>query len=584
MRRIRTQEELESIVSANWDEISQRIQAIHKYDITVKSSVMDRQVVLGDLQGRFIQMKSCIHRESDNDRVIDINALVYALQRLPEIATLTHKVYVLKEPKITESSGIIEVNSQVKRRAYYDVGGELFTVARDGDTDILDFVNCLESYSREAQKIKAKLQNGKFISREDFLHADTPEKKNRIYAKLAGFFGGVDAEKIKKADESLGGRLLALIPNMMVHEPANIVINFDPDFAVTNNSTKARLWSKAIEQELSKYSGRPIALISSDTHTLVNCLTGFARNSQDAILKIANANTKIAESLKDADVNNPSVLYCLLQQVTRTPEGRDLFKQKIAYEESLGMRFIKDRFDTNVDVQIIDIPELMRKLPKNIDPRLKFDQKRLIDSGLLILNMDYSFGMQGYHNMMGLCERLGRDIKSISIMGKAGITRINGGRFEIMLPDFVIEQSDAPNLHDFPNGNRLTMEDIRAVSFDGQIHDGGPMLTVPGTAMQSDIVLYHFMCGYDALGVEMEAGPYVKAIKNSYRKRRIGENVKILNKDIRMDVGYWASDDPTNPNETLAQNHMVRGAIPSYALALAIQNNIFRSASSNWSR
>ena len=102
--------------------------------------------------------------------------------------------------------------------------------------------------------------------------------------------------------------------------------------------------------------------------------------------------------------------------------------------------------------------------------------------------------------------------------------------------------------------------------------------------MQSDIVLYHFMCGYDTLGVEMEAGPYVKAIKNSYRKRRIGENVKILNKDIRMDVGYWSSDDPTNPNETLAQNHMVKGAIPSYALALAIQNNIFRSASSNWSR
>lgn len=571
MKRIKSQEELETIVNTNRDEIFQLMQAIHKYHTTVQYYVSRRGVVLGELQGRFIQMRPSLHRECDNDRVIDVKALVYALQRLPEMVTRTGKVYVLKEPKITEVPGIVEVNSQVRRRAYYDVSGDLFTIAREGDTDILDFVNCLNSYSIEAQKIRGKLKEGNLITSKDLVEATTPEKKNKIYASLATIFGGAKAEEIKKADESIHGRLLPLIANMITHDPANMQLSFDSDFSVTNDSEKARLWNKAIAQALGPYGNRPIALISSDTHSMVNCLTGFALENSELIKKLASGNEKIAESTKGMDLSNPSVLYCLLQQVTHIPEGRELFKQKVDYEESLGMRFIRDKFDTSVDVQIIDVPALLKNPPKNIDPRLKFDMKKAADSGLLLLNMDYSFGAQGYFNMSGLCENLGRNIKSVSIMGKAGITRLNGQRFEIMLPDYVVEQADRSIIHDFPNGNSLTGADFEGI-FSGVIHNSGPMLTVPGTAMQSDLLLYHFMHRYNVLGVEMEAGPYVEALKNAHK---IGK----LNKDVMINVGYWSSDNPLNPDETLAENHMVRGAIPSYALAIATLNRIFRNGS-----
>lgn len=571
MRRIKSREELESIVNANRDEIFQLMQAIHKYHTTVQYYVSRRGVVLGELQGRFIQMKPSLHRESDNDRVIDVKALTYALQRLPEMVTKTKTVYVLKEPKITEVPGIVEVNSQVRRRAYYDVSGDLFTIAREGDTDILDFVNCLNSYSIEAQKIKGKLQSGNLITAKDLNEATTPEKKNKIYASLAGIFGGAKAEEIKSADESLRGRLLPLIANMITHDPANINLSFDSDFSVTNDSEKARSWNNAIAEALKPYGNRPIALISSDTHSMVNCLTGFAVDNSELIKKIASENGKLG-SINGMDLSNPSVLYCLLQQVTHIPDGRELLKQKIDYEESLGMRFLRDKFDTSVDVQIIDIPALLKNPPKNIDPRLKFDMTKAADSGLLLLNMDYSFGMQGYFNMSGLCENLGKNIKSVSIMGKAGITRLNGQRFEIMLPDYVVEQADRSIIHDFPNQrNNLTRADFDGL-FSGVIHDQGPMLTVPGTAMQSDLLLYHFMNRYNVLGVEMEAGPYVEALKNAHK---IGK----LNRDMMINVGYWASDNPLNPDETLAENHMVRGAIPSYALAIATLNKIFRNGS-----
>jgi hypothetical protein len=42
-----------------------------------------------------------------------------------------------------------------------------------------------------------------------------------------------------------------------------------------------------------------------------------------------------------------------------------------------------------------------------------------------------------------------------------------------------------------------------------------------------------------------------------------------------MYVGYWASDNPLNPDESLAESHMDYGHVPLYALTSVTLNKIF---------
>jgi hypothetical protein len=162
--------------------------------------------------------------------------------------------------------------------------------------------------------------------------------------------------------------------------------------------------------------------------------------------------------------------------------------------------------------------------------------------------------------MRELIEAFSTRVESISIIGKAGI--VCGNRFDIMLPTYLIPQEIETGVHDFPNGNRLTREDFEGFT-DCSIHTGGPMLTVPGIAIQNEVALRYLMRKYRIQGLEMEGVPYVRAIRRA-------EKIGLLRRDLLFCVGYWGSDNPLNSSELIAKSHMGEGAPSANALTVAV--------------
>lgn len=572
-----TRNEIETIVKSNEDKIHEIRQAIEIFRNRVQDDVARGSVVLGELYDPFKQMNSSLHRRCNDPKVIDLPAIVYSLQRLPLEFTTSYRAHIQKEPEFYgERPGIKKLAAKMRKRTAYDIGGEIEFIAREGESDIFDILCCGSMFGIESEKMR-NMVRGSYLLAEINNPANGREKSNQILAKLANLFG-VKFEDLQKANSALGYSIVDVAKTVVDHNVREMTITFDTEFSRTDASKKSREWNKRILSELREYGERPIALISSDNNSVVNCLTSFIRINEKEIVERASK----YEGLAGVDITDPSIRYFILKELCKKPENKDLLEEKIAFEEGLGIKFLRDQHETGVDVHIIDLEKVISSCQGRYDSRLSFDIGKLRNRRPLILNMDYSFGKQGAHNMRGLCENLRTRLESISVVGKAGITIVtdDAEKFDIILPTYVVPQI-VGGIYDFPTGNNLSSKDFGSIlngariPFNGgsreiKVHEGGPILTVPGTAMQSDLLFYYYIYHDNILGVEMEAAPYFDSIEKAYKRGQ-------LRKDIMFNVGYWASDNPLNPNETLAESHMEIGTIPSYALILTTLNKILNN-------
>lgn len=564
---VQTLEEIKAEVKSNKDRISNIRQSIINFATIVRSGVLNGWLDLNnDFYHRFQLMRPCLHRKCFFDNPVDSTAFIYSLSRLPTEVIGTDDIFIQKEAENLDGiSGINRVDAGLRRRAVYNVGSQLTFVAREGETDIFDIVTCLSMFGIEAEKIKNNLSSCDFFNSANIkVIKSSNESINQYLGKSASRFG-IGVNEILRMNNSLNGGLVDIIDSIVKFRPDSRSIRFDPSFSLTDQSKKAEYWSKEIIGMLDKYEDRPIAIVSSDTHSIINCLSGFANKNKESLLRLS----EYLPQCEILDYGNKSNLYYLMNQLIKTGVGSSILEEKIAYEDTLGVEMIKDKYETGVDVQIIDVTRILENDPQSIDSRIKYDYDSLKNKGLVILNMDYSFGRQGFYNMKELCIGLKDRIESISISGKAGLTceHMGGKKFDIMIPEYVLPQIDS-GVYDFPTGNGLKKRDFKGLFPECNVHNGGPMLTVPGTAMQSDLLLKYYIADYNILGVEMEASPYLDAIEKRYMNRT-------LRKDLVLNVGYWASDVPLDPNATLAENHMEHGIVPSYAINIAILNKVF---------
>ena len=188
----------------------------------------------------------------------------------------------------------------------------------------------------------------------------------------------------------------------------------------------------------------------------------------------------------------------------------------------------------------------------------------------IILVMDYAFGEQAYETMDELLkpikvngEKVHLNVKSISIMGKAGI--LEGDKGDIMIPSAHIFEGTADN---YPFKNELCKEDLEGNNID--VYEG-TMITVLGTSLQNKEILKFFNSStWDVIGLEMEGAHYQKAIQAASRVRgNIGSDVKVR-------YAYYASDNPLVTGSTLASGGLgTTGVKPTYLITRKIIEQIF---------
>jgi hypothetical protein len=252
-----------------------------------------------------------------------------------------------------------------------------------------------------------------------------------------------------------------------------------------------------------------------------------------------------------------------LYQKLSNPDSKPLQKAVKDYASKNGLIYIKDTSGTNINVQIIDTD----KINFEVSP---FKRENAVNEKPVIIVMDYAFGEQAFETMDELLkpyktkgEKHHLDVKSISIMGKAGI--LEGGKGDIMIPTAHIFEGTADN---YPFKNELTKEDLEG--FGVQSFDG-TMISVLGTSLQNkDLLSFFHDSTWNVIGLEMEGAHYQKAIQSASKIRgNISENVKVR-------YAYYASDNPLETGATLASGGLgMTGVTPTYAITQKILEQIF---------
>ncbi len=306
------------------------------------------------------------------------------------------------------------------------------------------------------------------------------------------------------------------------------------------------VWANDIKLRLTekKLLHRPLHIISANMHSVMNTL--YAPSAFKNELKKKKI-LQIYEELSDsANVNLRSKV------------------NKAAQEK--GMFFIEDKSGTNIDVQVFDTAALENGFRNDHFKSLKEEEKPVI------LVMDYAFGEQAYETMDELLkpfnhkgEEFKMNVKSISIMGKAGI--LEGGKGDIMIPDAHLFEGTADN---YPFRNQLKKSDLDGHGIN--VVDGA-MITVLGTSLQNkDILRFFHDSTWNVCGLEMEGAHYHKAIQAASRLRGS------IDEDVKVRYAYYASDNPLETGSTLASGGLgTSGVKPTYLITEKILEQIFNS-------
>lgn len=299
-------------------------------------------------------------------------------------------------------------------------------------------------------------------------------------------------------------------------------------------------WADNVKRELHKQRllERPLHIISANMHSVMNTL--YAEKALQSLVK----DKKGFE------------LY-----TTIGLQKDDTYRRKVqAFAAQRGLTYLEDQHSgSNIDVQIIDTASLKR------------NAKKSAESPVLIV-MDYAFGEQAYETMDELLKPLQfrnkqhyLNVKSISIMGKAGI--LKGKKGDIMIPAAHIFEGTADN---YPFDNAL-----KALDFEGYGLGvtQGSMITVLGTSLQNKDILKFFRDStWYAMGLEMEGAHYQKAIQAASKIRR---NIA---SDVQVRYAYYASDNPLESGSTLASGGLGETGIkPIYLITEKIIGQIFQS-------
>ncbi len=304
------------------------------------------------------------------------------------------------------------------------------------------------------------------------------------------------------------------------------------------------IWANNIKRILKEKNllHRPIHIISANMHSVMNSIFHYASGSKE------KDNMDIFEALSQPE-----------STTIRSKVEKEALKN--------GLTFIKDDSGTNINVQIVDTAKIdFKKTDFNIK------KEKNPDDFPVLFVMDYAFGEQAYETIDEFLkpynpndEKHFLDVRSVSIMGKAGI--LEGGKGDIMIPSAHVFEGTADN---YPFKNELTKEDLEG---NGLEVFEGSMVTVLGTSLQNkDILKFFHDSTWNVIGLEMEGAHYQKAVQSASRIRGS------ISEDVQVRYAYYASDNPLETGSTLASGGLgTTGVRPTYLITQKILEQIFNS-------
>ncbi len=505
----------------------------------------------------------------------DISALIYSSLRLPDCMPAVQTVVLGQSYPVFSQHGYENVaawqpvSARARRRRCFFNGSETLACFIASRSDIDDVVPTLTAYQIEWNKLHLLLQRtGAAMLCSDCL------LNPQSFAELAQLLL-MAVEDLDRLRLVWGDQFLPIL-RKVAQQRLNLKVRLLSG-SLSEYWRATRTWWDGIEACYPQLLERPVYFISSNPHSVVNLMTGFALQHRQELadyLKLEENADLRAEwnDILDQNVRSSpeNFLYYVLKKFQQTPAGQYLADAQRRYEEESGIVRVLGEHSFDVEAQVID---LARVPADKLDPRLSpGDVDFLRRSDALILNVDYPLGLAAYNLLAKVAEHSG-SIQGVYSMGKAAT--LNGVRGDVMIPN-VVHDEHSTNTYLFPNV--FSASDVAPYLVYGTVLDNQKAVTVLGTFLQNSRVMdVIYREGYT--DIEMEAGPYLSAVYEMFRPQRhpVNEIVNLYGLPFDIGILHYVSDTPLSKGKNLGAGTLSYfGMDSTYATTTAILRRILQ--------
>ena len=535
------------------------------------------EVQIRSLAESHARMQASLHVKAGQSE-IDLDALVYSTLRLPAQIPQVRLVVMSPSEQALREGGYPDVGrwelagSPVRRRRMRFDGQDTLAAYIASSSDIDDLIPLLTAYQIEWNKVHQRLQGMLIVDQlAACVEGGTPVDE-RLLAGL-GHLLDLSAAEMARLASACQGRFPHTLVAMARQEKRFAVRLLSSSYVDYRRA--ARLWWEHIAENIpTQLADQPVYFVSSNTHSLVNLLTGRAlRREQELIRFIEEKGTPRLQDEYHAiqhetvPSNWQNFLYYAFKEYSETDEGQAASNECDEEMCAVGIWHVPSLHYLDVGAQVIALRDLQ---PEWLDPRVLVEGAGILrHSNALILNIDYPLGVGAYRVLTQVTSGIGR-LEGLYVLGKAAT--LNGRVGDVMLPS-VVHDEHSQNTYLFRNA--FSSASIRPYLVYGTVLDNQKAISVRGTFLQNrEYMDVFYREGFT--DIEMEAGPYLSAVYEAIRPERypFNEIVNLYPAPFEIGILHYASDTPFTKGKTLAEHLSYYGVDPTYACSVAILRRI----------
>src|SRR5215210_24694 len=257
-------------------QVSDEVELYHRtYTTLLRSS---GETLLRVLEPSHRSMTSSLHSLAGSDE-LDLGAFLYAIRRLPDAISDARVVIMGQEAEVFARHGIgpledwTPLEAPARRRRWFDDGAGTLAVLLASASDLDDLIPTLVAYQIEWNKLRVRQRS-----------LDWPGDSDPSPLECADALGGSE-EDWSRLREAWGEAFAARL-----HEVAERRLNLRVRMlggSAVGYARMTRRWWRPVRAALAEQglADRPIYFVSSNAHSIVNLLTGTAREREREIVE-----------------------------------------------------------------------------------------------------------------------------------------------------------------------------------------------------------------------------------------------------------------------------------------------------------
>ena len=521
------------------------------------------------LEQSHIGMSSSLHPRAGSLEP-DTGALIYALRRLPPCILNVRRIVLGQSAEVFRLALNVDVESWEmqsapgRRRRYYFDDKETLAVYIASLSDVDDVVPQLVALQIEWNKLHG------LLSGADLSAIETTSEQFRLLERL----GISEDDALRLLD--IWGNLAGPLRQIQAEEKSFSVRMLGGTQVGYVKAT--RRWWQPIEALLQAQGvrDRPIYFISSNTHSVINLLSGTAQRHQQEIVEHIEQgnNLELVPELRklrqgQTRGNWDNFLYFAARafygpsdesQVRRTQRSKE--------EEERGIFFLPSRAGLDLAAQVIILDRLHAG---DLDPRLgRPSEAQTKQSPAVVININYPLGLGAYNVLREVAQSV-ETLRGVYVLGKAAT--LNASIGDIMISNVVYDEHSE---NTYWLDNCFSFSSVAPFLVYGSALDNQRAVTVRGTFLQNRGYL-DFYQRESFTVVEMEAGPYLNALYETTESSRypMRDNINFTKLPFDFGLLHYASDTPYTQARTLgARGLSYYGLDSTYASSVAILRRI----------